>query len=125
MLPFLTFPAAAARPPYPSVQGGAADFFPNFSGRLGAQKNGEKPDARFGSKKNLPEGPVKFWEAFFFHFGQKNKNFRARGGPKSTFFIFDSFGRPLGASGGRFGSFGSLLGPNWANVGSIGTIFGS
>ena len=76
-LPFLTFPAAAARPPYPSVQGGTADFFSTFSGRLGAQKNGEKPDARFGSKKNLPEGPVKFWEAFFFPTGQKNKNFQA------------------------------------------------
>ena len=57
-----------------------------FERWLGAPKNGEKPDASFGSKKILPEGPGKFWEAFWSRIGQKTLNFQMEISGFSAFF---------------------------------------
>ena len=139
--PFLTFLAASARPPTPSVQTRRTALFSIFSGRLGAPKNGEKPDARFGSKKILPEGPVKFWEAFFFSIWTKKTRISGPAEAQNQLFSFlthlgvpwEPLGAVLGALGASWGPTGPMLaalgrflvpdGPSWTNFSRIDRIF--
>ena len=84
-LPYL--PGGLRKTAVPSGVAGTDTLFSIFFGRLGAPKNGEKPDASFGSKKILPEGPGFFWEAFWSRIGQKTLNFRVEISGFSAFFL--------------------------------------